>query len=175
MHKKKIGRLDFDENWPAPKEYLYEVGRMTVVWGTLESSVNLAISKLAGYETPLDFRAVILVAHSNFQQRVNIISTLCEQLAPEYPSLRGYKKVISKIEAAQKGRNKYAHNAIFLNEETGKVNVSYASARGPLKTSVEIVHINDIKEVSAKIHEAMCALQSLVTGHQLSPMWERHA
>ena len=170
-----MGRLNFKENWPVPTEYLNEVGRMTAVWGTLESAVDLAISKLAGYETPLDFRAFILVAHSNFQQRVNIISTLCEQLAPEFPQLRGYKKVISKIEDAQKGRNKYAHNAVFTNEETGQVNVSYGSARGTLKTKVEIVRVNDIKEVTAKIHEAMCALHTLVTGHELRPIWERDA
>ncbi len=147
---------------------------MTAVWGTLESAVDLAISKLAGYEKPLDIRAYILVAHSNFQQRINIISTLCEQLAPEAPQLRGYKKVISKIEGAQKGRNKYAHNAIFTNEETGEVNVAVGSARGTLKTKVEIVRVNDIKEVTAKIHEAMCALHTLVSGHKIRPIWERN-
>lgn len=148
---------------------------MTSIWGTLESGVNVAISKLAGYELPLDFRALILVAHSNFQQRVHIIGALCEQLAPEYPHLASYKAVIKKIESAQRSRNKYAHNAVVTNDETGQVEVSFASARGTLKTSVEIVRVNDIKEVTAKIHEAMCALHSLVTGHQIKPMWERDA
>jgi len=148
---------------------------MTAVWGTLESAVNVAISKLAGYESPLDFRALILVAHSNFQQRIHIIGALCEQLAPEYPRLASYKRVIEKIESAQKSRNKYAHNAVVTNDQTGQVEVSFASARGALKTSVEIVHLNDIKEVTAKIHEAMCALHSLVTGHEIKPMWERDA
>ena len=148
---------------------------MTSVWGTLESSVNVAISKLAGYESPLDFRALILVAHSNFQQRVHIIGALCEQLSPEYPGLASYKAVIEKIESAQRSRNKYAHNAVVTNDETGQVEVSFASARGTLKTSVEIVHVNDIKEVTAKIHEAMCTLHSLVTGHPIKPMWERDA
>ena len=148
---------------------------MTALWGTLESAVNVAISKLAGYESPLDSRALILVAHSNFQQRIHIIGALCEQLAPEYPRLVPYKGVIEKIESAQKSRNKYAHNAVITNDETGQVEVSFASARGTLKTSVEIVRLNDIKEVTTKIHEAMCALHSLVTGHQIKPMWERDA
>lgn len=148
---------------------------MTSAWGTLESSANLAISKLAGYELPLDYRALILVAHSNFQQRIHIIGALCEQLAPQFPHLAAYKGVVEKIESAQKSRNKYAHNAVVTNDETGKVEVSFASARGTLKTSVEVVHINDIREVTAKIHEAMCALHSLVTGHQIKPMWERGA
>jgi hypothetical protein len=118
---------------------------------------------------------LILVAHSNFQQKVDIISSLCERLAPEYPRLAPYKAVIAKVESAQKGRNKYAHNAIITNEETGEVNVSYASARGTLKTTTEVVHVDQIKEATAKIHEAMCALHTLVTGQEIKPLWERDA
>lgn len=166
-------RHDFADNWPAPNDYLLELGRMTAVWGTLESAVNLAISKLAGYSTPLDVRALILVAHSNLQQRVDIISTLCEQLAHQHTGLATYKQVIGKIEAAQKARNKYAHNAIVTNDETGLVNVSFVSARGTLKTKTEVVRLEEIKEATAKIHEAMCALHTLVTGHEIKPLWER--
>jgi len=165
----------FREDWPAPNDYLLELGRMTTIWGTLESAVNLAISKFAGYQSPLDFRAFILVAHSNFQQRVDIISSLCEQLLPKYPRLKEYKPVIAKIQAAQKARNKFAHNAIITDKDTGKVTVSFATARGSLKTTVEVVNIADIKEATAKIHEAMCALHTLVTGRELKPMWERGA
>lgn len=170
-----MNRLEFDENWPAPKEYLHEIGRMTIAWGTLESAVNLAISKLAGYETILDYRAVILVAHSNFQQRVEIIGALCEQLEPEYSHLQGYQEVVKKLNSAKKGRNKFAHNAVIFNPESGELEVSYVSARGALKTKTEIVRLNDIREVSAKIHEAMCSLHTLVTGHEIKPMWERDA
>ena len=166
-------RHAFADNWPAPNDYLLELGRMTAVWGTLESAVNLAISKLDGYSMPLDVRALILVAHSNFQQRVDIISTLCEQLLSQYTDLAEYKAVIAKIEAAQKSRNKYAHNAIVTNDETGLVNVSFVSARGTLRTKTEVVRLEEIKEVTAKIHEAMCALHTLVTGHEIKPLWER--
>lgn len=170
-----MSRHKFQKDWPAPDTHLLELGRMTSLWGTLESTINVAISRLAGYPTILDFRALTLIAHSNFQQRIHIVSTLCEQLTPEYKHLASYKTVIEKIESAQKARNKYAHNAIVTDIETGKVMVSYASARGTLKTSVEVVHLNDIKEAIAKIHEASCALHSLVTGQQLKPMWERDA
>jgi len=163
----------FRDNWPAPNDYLLELGRMTTIWGTLESAVNMAISRFAGYQSPLDFRAVIMVAHSNFQQRVDIISSLCEQLVPKYPRLKGYKSVIAKIRAAQKARNKFAHNPIVPTPDTQEVKVSYVTARGALKTSVEVVEIQDIKEATAKIHEAMCALHTLVTGRELKPMWER--
>lgn len=163
----------FESNWPAPNEYMLELGRMMAIWGTLESSMNLAISKLAGYEIPLDERALILVAHSNFQQRLDIISSLCEQVVVGRPSLRDYKAVVTKIKAAQKARNKYAHNAVYTDESTGNVMLSYATARGVLKTNVEVVKIEDIMAATAKIHVAMCAIHTLTTGKLLRPMWER--
>ena len=167
-----MNRLDFDSGWPLPDDVLLELGRMTALWPSLEGCVNLAIGKLMGYSELLDYRSVIVLAHSNFQQRVDIFSSLCEQLTPDYPNLAEYKSVLKLINSVQKGRNKYAHNPISM-DENDEYSVSYASARGTLKTTVEIVRLNDIKEVTAKIHEACCALHSLVTQKKLRPMWER--
>lgn len=47
------------------------------------------------------------------------------------------------------------------------------SARGTLKVNVETVRLNDLKEATAKIHEATCALYSLITGAEMKPLWER--
>jgi hypothetical protein len=44
-----------------PNEYLLELGRMVSVWGSLESTTALAISKLAGYDSPTDIRALAMV------------------------------------------------------------------------------------------------------------------
>ena len=164
----------FKDNWPAPNDYLLELGRVTALWGTLESSVNMAISKLAGYQSPLDYRAVIMVANSNFQQKIDIISALSEKLVSNYPGLKNYKSVIAKLQSAQKARNKYAHNAITTDQDTGRVMLSFASSRGgSLKTTVEEVKLHSIKEVTAKIHEAMCSLHTVVTGKEIKPIWER--
>jgi hypothetical protein len=168
-----LKRHQFRANWPAPDNYLFELGRMTSTWGTLENAVDLAISKFAGYEKTLDSRALILVAHSNFQQRIDIISSLCEWLVSDFPSVASYKIVITKLEAAQKARNKYAHNGIVTNNDTGEVTVSTVSARGSLKMKTEVVKIEDIQEATAKIHEAMCALHTLLTGKELKPVWDR--
>lgn len=146
---------------------------MTTLWGTLETNLDLAISKLAGYEKILDSRALILLAHSNFQQRVDILSSLCEWLLPSYPNLVEYKEVVKKINSAQKSRNKYAHNSVTIDEDSGKVFTTYYSARGELKTNTEIVHLADIQEATAKIHESMCALHTLITGKEMKPIWER--
>lgn len=168
-----MNRLDFENGWPLQDDFLLELGRMTALWPSIESNVNLAIGKLMGYSQLMDYRSVIVLAHSNFQQRVDILSSLCEQLEPEYPSLKEYKSVLKLINGAQKGRNKFAHNAISVNED-GDVVVCYASARGTLKTTVEIVRLNDIREVTAKIHESCCALHTLITGKPLKPIWERN-
>jgi len=165
-------RHKFPANWPTPDEYLIELGRMTVLWGSLESLSVVAFGKLAGYSEILDIRAVIITAHLNFQQRVDAISTLCEHLAPDYPNLKDYETVMRQLKAAQRFRNKYTHNAATLDEETGKVGLSYATARGSLKLQVETVHLADVKEACAKIHEAMCSLHSLVTGIKRAPIWE---
>jgi len=170
--QKTAKRGEFNSNWPVPDEYLLELGRMVSVWGSLESMTAVAISMLAGYDSPTDPRALTMVAHSNFQQRVDIVSALCGQLVEEYPHLKDYESVIKKIRAAQAGRNKYAHNALSLDED-GQVHIAYMSARGTFKTTVEIVRVIEIEEVTAKIHEAVCALQSLITNKLLKPMWER--
>jgi hypothetical protein len=47
------------------------------------------------------------------------------------------------------------------------------SARGTFKTNVEIVRVTEIKEVTAKIHEAVVALHGLITNTVAKPMWER--
>lgn len=165
-------RLEFDKGWPLPDDVLLELGRMTALWPSLETTINIGIGKLMGYDQVLDTRSVIVLAHANFQQRIDIFESLCEQLAPEYPTLSDYKAVCNRVKGAQKARNKYAHNAI-TRDENGQLGLSYASARGTLKLNVEIVRINEIKEATAKIHEACCAVHSLVTGQRVSPIWER--
>lgn len=152
---------------------MVELGRITALFGNLESNVNLSISKLAGYEGTLDWRASVLTAHSNFKQRVDILSTLCDELQHEYVHLSGYKKVVEKIKKVQIKRNKYSHNSIYLNEETGKVITCSLSARGKLKTNVEVVQLKELRQISAQIHEVMLDLHHLITKVRYPPMWER--
>ena len=168
-----MSKYDFPNNWPAPNEYLIEMGRIMSLWGCLESNINLAISKLAGYEATMDWRAAVLTAHSNFNQRVDILATLCDELQKEFEHLSKYKPVIDKIRKVQAQRNKYAHNSIFLNEESQKVETASMTARGKLKTKIEQVSIDDLRQVSADIHMAMLALHKLITQKEYPPIWER--
>ncbi|WP_158898707.1 hypothetical protein [Burkholderia sp. L27(2015)] len=165
-------RGDFNPDWPVPDEYLLELGRMVCVWGSLESMLVAAISKLAGFDSAVDLRALTMMAHSTFQQRVDVVSALCGLLVDQVPHLKDYEAVIKRIRAAQGGRNKYAHNAMSL-DENNEVHIAFLSARGAIKTTVEQVRINEIKEVTAKIHDALCALQTLITNKETKPMWAR--
>lgn len=127
------------------------------LWGCLESCVNiavskLAVSKLAGYDVILDERAIILTAHSSFQQRVDIIASLCKHLASDFPDLAEYRPAIIKIQEAQRLRNKFAHNSIVIDEESGEVSLSRASARGELKLRIERLELTNLTEASKAIH-----------------------
>lgn len=157
--------IDFKENWPIPEEYMVELGRITCLYGGLENVVNVSINKLVGYSEAYDFRSAIMLAHSNFQQRVDILSTLLEWMANEYPNLKGYEDVIKLIKRAQKGRNKFIHCSLNYNPEKNIVEFAAMSARGTLKTKLETIYINELKNVSSVIHMATCELYKLIIRH----------
>jgi hypothetical protein len=168
-------KKELPDDWPAPNEHLLELGRISALWGSLENSVNLAISKFAGYQAIYDFRAAIMTAHANFKQRVDMLGALCDQLKDDCPHLQSHEKVISLIINAQTKRNKYMHNGIYYNEETKRVEIATLTARGKLKTTIDAVTVADLQEVSATIHEAMCALHNLLTQKEIKPIWKRNA
>lgn len=167
-------RHNLPQDWPLPTAYMIELGRIFVLWGSLESAVNLAISKLAGYEGTLDWRVAVMTAHSNFKQKIDIIATLCDELQHQYSHLSNYKPVINKIRKVQTQRNNYAHNCPFFNQENGKIETASMSARGSLKTIIQEIKLEDLKDLNADIHEAMIDLHQLVTQVRYPPIWERN-
>jgi len=172
MRNEEIERLDFSA-WPLPDEYLIELGRVAALWATLESFLNVCIGKLAGFNELSDPKPFILVNHASVPQKIDMLSTLCEQLAPEFPNLQGYAAVVSQIRAAQRARNLFLHNGLAQDPETGKFKLPEGSARGTLKTRVTSVGIADIRRASVEIHLAHLALYKLVLHRTLTPIWER--
>ena len=166
-------KYDFPENFPAPDEYLLELGRVTALWGSLESSVNNAINYLSGIENQDHWRVSVLTAHSNFKQRVDVIQTLCHEMQEMFPNLSMYPETIKLIESAQKKRNHYLHNGLFFNKETNTVQTSSIQARGVLRTKVQNVSVSELKDVSAKIHLALLSIHELLTQKKYPPFWER--
>jgi len=163
----------FPDNFPAPDEYLLELGRITALWGSLESSIDLAISKLSGFGESSNWRFHVLIAHSNFKQRVDILETLCHGLQDDHPHLKKYKQTIKLIIQVQSKRNYYLHNGVFLNEENGKVYTSNLSARGKLKTDIKEVSVKDLRTVSENIHLTLLSIHELITQVKYNPVWER--
>lgn len=161
------------DNWPLPNEFLVELGRISVLFSLLESNVNVAISKLSGYEGILDWRSAVTTAHANFKQRIEILETMLHELHDEHPNLDGYLRIIKSLKSVQAGRNKYSHNTMGVSESSEKVELSSLSARGKLKPSLETVSIDDLKDLAARIHVVHLDLHELITGSKYPPVWEK--
>lgn len=165
--------IEFPENFPAPDEYLIELGRIAALWGSLESSVNVALIKLSGIDDIDGWRVHVLTVHSNFKQKVDCIETLCHKMQEQFPHLSMYKDTVKVIQKAQTRRNHFLHNGLFYNSESGQVETSSMQARGILKTKIEKVTVSDLKSISALIHLSLLSIHELVTGMKYPPVWER--
>lgn len=172
MKSDQLLKLNF-EGWPLPDAYLVELGRVAALWATVESFLNFCIGKLAGFNDLNDPKPFILVTHSSFPQRLDMLAALCEQLAKEFPNLKGCPAVVQQLRQAQKLRNDYMHYDMALNEESGQIEMAKGTARGTVKVGVETVSIADIRRATVAIHEAHLALYKLVLGRSIAPVWER--
>ena len=172
MKQEEIKKIKFG-NWPLPEAVCTELGRMQTLWGTLESALLIYIAKLAGYDKPYDMRAYILLNHTTFQQKLDILSSLCDYLANEFPSLANYKEVISKLKTAQKHRNTLTHQQIVFNPDTQELELATGSSRGKLKTNVRKFSVEEIKRAIIDIDEANAALYGLILNKKLKPMWKQ--
>jgi hypothetical protein len=164
---------DLAKNWPVPDEYLVELGRMSALWASLESQLNIGIGKLAGFDNISDPTPFILLVHSSFPQRLDMLGALCEQLSPHANNLSPYKEVIGQLRTAQQARNRYVHNGMYFEEGKGHCYIREGSARGKVKVSVSLVTISELRAVSESIHLSMLELHKLITGKAYAPMWER--
>ncbi len=172
MKDEEISKIDFD-NWPLPNEVLIEIGRVSALWSSLESLLMLLIGKLAGFNQINDPMPFILLNHSSFPQKLDMLGALCEQLKPQHSNLKGYSEVISKLKSAQAKRNRFVHNGMAFNPDSGNLEMAIGSARGKLKTKVEIITIADIRKAVIDIDEAQAALYKLVLKRDIGPVSAR--
>ena len=172
MRNEEIAKLKFS-GWPVPDEFLIEIGRVGALWASLESFLNVCLGKLAGFNDLNDPKPFILITHSSFPQRLDILGALCEQLEPEFPQLADYKKVVSQLRAAQATRNRFMHNGFSYDAKSQRLEMAVGSARGKLKTAVESIALEDIKRASIEIDEANRALYKLVLKRDLPPSWQQ--
>ncbi len=161
------------DGWPLPDDYLRELGRVAALWAELESFVNMCIGKLAGFNELNDPKPFILVTHASFPQRLDMLGSLCEELASDFPHLKDAKTVLGLLRSAQTARNRFVHHTMGVNQDTGKAQMAIGSARGILKVAVEDIDLADIRRAAMTIHEAMLALYKLVLRRAIAPVWER--
>ena len=172
MKREEIKKIKFG-NWPLPEEASTELGRLMSVWSALDSALLIYIAKLAGFSDPYDMRPFIILNHNTFQQKLDILSSLCDYLSKEYQSLSKYPEVISKLKTAQKHRNTFTHQHIVYNPDTEELELATGSSRGTLKTSVRKFSVEEIKEAVIIIDEASAALYELVLGKSIKPTWKK--
>ena len=171
MKNDELKRLDFT-GWPLPDAWLIEIGRVSALWASLETFLNICIGKLAGFNDQADPKPFILVYHSSVPQKIDMLGSLCEHLAPGFPHLADSGTVISSLRTAQKLRNAYAHNGITQDPESGKMQMATGSARGKLSFKIEDVSLEDIRRATLAINEAQRALYKLVLKRDIAPAWE---
>jgi hypothetical protein len=172
MKNDEIEKINFS-GWPIPDEYLIEIGRVSALWASLESLLIPCIGKLLGFNEINDPKAFILLAHASFPQRMDILSTMCEQLAQNFPQITKYKEIISVLRNAQKARNKFLHNGVVFNSETNALEMPVGSARGTLRVKVEKITLADIRRATMAIDEAMTDLYNLILQTENQPVWKR--
>ena len=160
--------------WPLPDEYLIELGRVSALWASLESLLNTLLGKLAGFDAMNDSTPFILVVHSSFPQRLDMLGALCEGLKTEHQNLANHKEVVAKLRSAQTSRNRFAHNGISFDPDKKQYMLPQGSARGKLKLSVEPVTVEEVHAVAKEIHEAQLALYKLVLKREIEPIWSRN-
>lgn len=85
-----------------PDEYLIELGRIAAIWSHLESCLTICFQKLTGFNDMSGPTAFIMLEHTSFPQRLDMLSSLCEHLCSSYPTLKGYQDVISSLRTAQR-------------------------------------------------------------------------
>jgi len=162
------------QGWPLPDEFLVEIGRVSSLWSSLEDLLNLCIGRLAGYNDLNDPTPFILFNHASLPQRLDILATLCEQLAPFTPHLADYKATVKALQTAQRDRNKFAHNSPVLDEKTGHVFLATGTARGSLKTNVEKISVADIRRAAISVDNAFRSLYKLIFERDIPPAEERY-
>jgi hypothetical protein len=161
MQNEQIKENSFG-NWPLPENVLVEIGRMHSLFSCMEKTLIISISKLAGFNNIYDMRPMILLNHTSFQQKIDILSSLFEYLKEEFPNLSKYNEVISKLSEAQTQRNKYTHQSIVFDADTESLKLTTCSVRRKLKTDVKKICVEDIKRVILDIDDANKALYELV-------------
>ena len=146
-----------------PKPYLVAMGKVTVVWGVLESLVDLAIARLAGYASVYDPRPAIITAHMTWPLKMDVLEALAAERAKEDPKLAQFGTVTKPaLRRAQEARNQIAHGHWAYQD--GKVYRLRTTARGKLKPEIKPISVAEIDAAFGQVSAGGRALLKVVFG-----------
>jgi hypothetical protein len=134
-----------------PEPYLVAIGKVCVAWGTLETTVDICIAKLADFNL-YDQRGSIITAHMSWPQKMDVLGSLVVAMLPSLPHLAAFEDVKPLLKNAQDGRNRFVHGQWGLRD--GKVYRGRFTARGTPKPSLAPVDLKDIEAVVGDIWKA---------------------
>jgi hypothetical protein len=142
-----------------PEPYLIAIGKVCVNWGMLEMVMDHAIGKLARFDL-YDSRGAVVTAHTSWPQKMDVLEALVGELRTDYPHLAKFDAIKPLLKKAQEGRNRVVHGR--WGEEDGKVHLLRTTARGKLKSSIDLITIEDIQAIAMDIGRAGAGLTKLV-------------
>jgi hypothetical protein len=134
-----------------PEPYLIAIGKVCIEWGTLESTIDICIEKLADFDL-YDQRGAIITAHMSFPQKLDVLGSLVVAMQPRLPYLAAFEVVKPLLKKAQEGRNRFVHGRWGVRD--GNVFKGRFTARGTPKSSIDPVKPDDIEAVVADIWNA---------------------
>lgn len=142
-----------------PDSYLTVIGRVCVQWAMLETIFEIALRKLAGFDD-YDPRPFIFTTHMAWPLKMDILATLVDIYRTDYPHLAEFDQIVPLLKKAQSGRNRIIHAS--WSYENGVVNILRGTARGKLKTSVEMITIPEIEAIVSDIGIAGARLLKMI-------------
>ena len=161
---------DFDgrlTDWPIDSTFMTELGRIASPWAVTEELLNIGLARFTGFEIS-DPRRFVLFEHISANAKAQALETLfrLEHGNELGPSLQD---AIRQLNIAKGSRNRFMHNPLVMDEDSGQYVVTQASARGNLKLSVSTVDLRTLREVAIQIHSANQALSVALFGSEVPP------
>jgi hypothetical protein len=155
---KKQKQLSKDE---ANKELVYQIGRVTRKWQSIESSLWFFLSALLKID---QFRARIIAASlQSSRGRLDLISKLGETYI-DPPLLPRFRKLMKRTNELRLHRNKYVHAPIGDGTKPGNylfmMDVFLDGLDRPLSFDTQPININHTKTIADALDKLYFALRA---------------
>ncbi|MBC8489357.1 MAG: hypothetical protein H8D45_25320 [Bacteroidetes bacterium] len=156
-----------------PNKHLMVIGRITVNFALLESSISMGIWKLIGAGQEQDFGKII-TSELSFKNLVALFSSLFNYLVKDQSSIDQLKNLIKDAMEAEKKRNIITHSLYVGDKKKSEVIRIKTTAKihKGLKYQLESLTVNELNEIADFIAEVTANIQSFVSRIKLTDVWK---